>query len=135
VVVAVDGGGSGLEARDHGHVDGVALGDLRQRLAGRAPTLAADSWPARRRYALPQISGQTLRIYPSRRPNIRILTLWLAAAHGQLGQLAKAKSAADIVRIEPGFTIDRWKCTAVYKDPNDAEHLFDGLRKAGLSET
>jgi len=81
-------------------------------------------------------AAQTLRVYPSRRPNIRILPLWLAAAYGQLGQLAKAKSAAaDVLRIEPGFTIDRWKCTAVYKNPSDAEHLFDGLRKAGLPES
>ena len=29
-------------------------------------------------------------------------------------------------RIEPGFTIDRWKLTAVYKNNEDAEHLFDG---------
>jgi len=81
-------------------------------------------------------AAQTLRVYPSRRPNLRILPLWLAAAYGQLGQLAKAKSAAaDVLRIEPGFTIDRWKCTAVYKNPDDAEHLFDGLRKAGLPES
>jgi adenylate cyclase len=81
-------------------------------------------------------AAQTLRVYPSRRPNIRILPLWLAAAFGQLGQLAKAKSAAaDVLRIEPGFTVDRWKCTAVYKSPNDAEHLFDGLRRAGLPES
>jgi adenylate cyclase len=81
-------------------------------------------------------AAQTLRVYPSRRPNVRILPLWLAAAYAQLGQLAEAKSAAaDVLRIEPGFTIDRWKCTAVYKDPDDAEHLLGGLRKAGLPES
>jgi adenylate cyclase len=68
-----------------------------------------------------------------RMPNFRIVKLWLAAAYAQAGQLAEARAAADDVRrIEPGFTIDRWKTTAVYKNQEDAEHLFDGLRKAGL---
>lgn len=68
-------------------------------------------------------------------PNFRIAKLWLAAAYAQAGQLAEARAAADDVRrIEPEFTIDRWKVTAVYKNQEDAEHLFDGLRKAGLPE-
>jgi adenylate cyclase len=70
-----------------------------------------------------------------RMPNFRIMKLWLAAAYAQAGQLAEARAAADDVRrIEPGFTIDRWKATAVYKNQEDAEHLFEGLRKAGLAE-
>lgn len=69
-------------------------------------------------------------------PNLRITHLWLAAAYAQLGQLVEARAAAaDVLRIEPGFTIDRWKRTAVYKRPEDAEHLFDGLRKAALPES
>lgn len=68
-----------------------------------------------------------------RMPNFRIVHLWLAAAYAQTGRPAEARAEADEVRrIEPGFTIDRWKSTAVYKNPADAEHLFDGLRKAGL---
>lgn len=70
-----------------------------------------------------------------RMPNFRIGHLWLAAAYAQTGQLVEARAEADEVRrIEPGFTIDRWKTTAVYKNREDAEHLFDGLRKAGLPE-
>lgn len=65
--------------------------------------------------------------------NIRIIHLWLAAAYGQLCRSAEAKAAAaDVLRIEPQFTIGRWQCTAVYKNIDDAEHLYDGLRKAGL---
>jgi adenylate cyclase len=76
-----------------------------------------------------------LREGASRSPNIRIIPLWLAAAHAQLGQLAEAHvEAAEVLRIEPGFTIEKWKCTTVYKNPEDADHLFDGLRKAGLPE-
>ena len=70
-----------------------------------------------------------------RMPNFRIVHLWLAAAYAQTGQLVEARAEADEVRrIEPGFTIDRWKSTAVYKYQEDAEHLFEGLRKSGLPE-
>lgn len=68
-------------------------------------------------------------------PDLRITQLWLAAAYAQTGQLNEARAAADEVRrIEPDFTIERWKRTAVYKRPEDAERLFDGIRKAGLPE-
>jgi adenylate cyclase len=70
-----------------------------------------------------------------RMPNFRVVHLWLAAAYAKLGQIAEARAeAAEVLRIEPGFTIARWKCTAVYKNPADAEHLFDGLREAGLQD-
>jgi adenylate cyclase len=78
---------------------------------------------------------QSLRECAWRLPNFRIGHLWLAAAYAQAGQLVEARGEADQVRrIEPGFTIDRWKRTAAYKNPEDAEHLFDGLRKAGLPQ-
>ena len=58
-------------------------------------------------------------------PNLRIAHLWLAASYGQLGQSAEAHAAAaDVLRIEPNFTINEWKRTAVYRNPEDAEHLY-----------
>jgi len=76
-----------------------------------------------------------LRECASNLPNFRIVHLWLAAAYAQLGQLAEARAeAAEVFRIEPGFTIERRKRTGVYKHPKDAEHFLDGLRKAGLPE-
>jgi adenylate cyclase len=68
-------------------------------------------------------------------PNLQLPHLWLASACAQSGQLQEArKEAAEVLRINPGFTIESWKHMAVYKDPKDAEHILDGLRKAGLPE-
>jgi len=68
-------------------------------------------------------------------PNLRITPLWLAAACAQLGRVDDARLAADEVRrIEPDFTIERWKITAAYKRPENSERLFDGIRKAGLPD-
>jgi hypothetical protein len=60
----------------------------------------------------------------------------LAAAYAQSGQLEEAsKEAAEVLRINPGFTIESHKRLVLHKDPKDAEHLIDGLRKAGLPES
>jgi adenylate cyclase len=77
-----------------------------------------------------------LRECASRLPNLRIVHLWLAAAYAQLGRVTEAEAeAAEVLRIEPTFTINRWKATAVYKASGDAEHLIEGLRKVGLPES
>ncbi|SRR6266446_142598 len=72
----------------------------------------------------------------SRLPNLQWPHLSLAAAYAQSEQFEEARAeAAEALRINPGFTIERWKRLAVYKDPKDVEHRIDGLRKAGLPET
>jgi hypothetical protein len=38
------------------------------------------------------------------------------------------------MRINPSFTITSWRRQAVYKNPEVADHLIDGLRTAGLPE-
>jgi len=71
-----------------------------------------------------------------RRPTVLWPHVWLAAAYAQSGQLEEARAeAAEVLRINPGFTIERYKRLAVHKDPKDVEHRIDGLRKAGLPET
>jgi len=68
-------------------------------------------------------------------PNLQWPHLWLAAAYAQSGQLEEArKEAAEVLRINPGFTIESWKRLAVYKAPKDAKHILDGLHKAGLPD-
>ena len=46
-----------------------------------------------------------------------------------------AREAAEVRRLNPGFTIESRKRLAPYKDPKDLEHRLDGLRKAGLPES
>ena len=70
-----------------------------------------------------------------RSPNQQWPHLALASAYAQLGQLEEARAeAAEVLRINPGFTIESYKRLVVYKDPKDTEHRLDGLRKAGLPE-
>jgi tetratricopeptide (TPR) repeat protein len=71
-----------------------------------------------------------------RLPNLQFPHLNLACAYAQLGQLEEArKETREVLRINPGFTIERFKRQAVHKDPKDVEHRLDGLRKAGLPES
>ena len=75
-----------------------------------------------------------LRECVSRAPNMRLGRLWLAATYVQLGQLDNARAeAAAVLRVEPTYTIDRTARTLIpFKRPDDAEHFFDSLRKAGV---
>jgi adenylate cyclase len=43
--------------------------------------------------------------------------------------------AAEVLRINPRYTIGgTQRQTSAFKHAHDAEHAFDGLRKAGLPE-
>jgi len=77
-----------------------------------------------------------LRELVSRTPRMRQGHVWLAANLAQLGRLEEAHAeAAEVLRLDPKYTIDgTQRRLALFKRPEDAEHLFDGLRKAGLPE-
>jgi adenylate cyclase len=78
---------------------------------------------------------RSLRECVSRLPNQQWPHLGLACAYAQSGQLEEAKAeAAEVLRIDPAFTIERLRPLIVYKDPEDVEHRVDGMRKAGLPE-
>jgi adenylate cyclase len=70
-------------------------------------------------------------------PDLQWPHMMLASAYAQFGQREEArKEAAEVLRINPSFTIEGYKrIFAAHKDPVDAEHRLDGLRKAGLPET
>jgi len=77
-----------------------------------------------------------LRDCASRAPNFRAGHSYAAANYAQLGHLKEARAeAAEALRIDPDFTIDRTRRQlSPFKRLEDAEHYFDGLRKAGLPE-
>jgi adenylate cyclase len=56
-----------------------------------------------------------------------------AACLAQLGRLAEAREhAAEVLRLKPDFHLFTEKLN--YKNSADAEHVFEGMRKAGLPE-
>jgi adenylate cyclase len=100
-------------------------------------SLYSSGWMGLANYMLKRYSEAVrwFRECASRLPNRQIPHLFLASAYAQLGQLEEARAeAAEVLRINPRFTIEGFKRIAVYKDPKDVEHRLDGLRKAGLLE-
>lgn len=75
-----------------------------------------------------------LREFAFRSPNVNQGHIVLAACFAQLGRLDEARAeAAEALRIDPTYTIDgTQRRVSLFKRPEDAEHLFDALRKAGL---
>jgi adenylate cyclase len=72
----------------------------------------------------------------SRQPIAPWAYVGLACAYAQLGQLEEARAAAaEVLRINPSFTIEISKRILVYKDPKGLEHYIDGMRKAELPES
>jgi adenylate cyclase len=60
---------------------------------------------------------------------------FLAAAHAQLGDMAMAQDhAREVLRREPGFSVESYLATLHYKHEGDREHHRESLRKAGLPE-
>jgi adenylate cyclase len=98
----------------------------------------APLWLAAAHYMLKQYSEALplLRECISRAPNLRAGHTWLAAIYAQLGKLEEARAeAAEALRIEPEWTIEGTQARLyAFKRAEDAEHFFDGLRKAGLPE-
>jgi adenylate cyclase len=102
------------------------------------PLIYATGWLGQAYYLLKRY-GEAVRLArecASRLPNLQWPRLHLAAAYAQSGELEEArKEAAEVLRINPGFTIESYKrLLVVHKYPKDAEHILDGLRKAGLPE-
>jgi len=71
-----------------------------------------------------------------RSPRHRSVRQWLAAAYAQVGERERAhEEASAVLQIQPDYTIQGTaKHFGPFKRLEDADHLFEGLRKAGLPE-
>ena len=82
--------------------------------------------------------GEAVRLFrecASCLPDLQAPHIWLASAYAQSGQPEEASAeAAEVLRINPEFTIEQWRRFNLCKNPDDAEHRIDGMRKAGLPE-
>jgi tetratricopeptide (TPR) repeat protein len=59
--------------------------------------------------------------------------LYIAAVYSELGRDADAQAeAAEVLRINPNWSLEVWKQRAPYKDPAMLERVFAALQKAGL---
>ena len=74
-----------------------------------------------------------LQSYLSRYPNILPAHLMLAAVYSELGQAAEARAeAAEVLRLNPNFSLAVHKQRMPIKDPAVLERHIAALRKAGL---
>jgi pentatricopeptide repeat protein len=57
----------------------------------------------------------------------------LAACYGQLGRTDDARAVwAELLEVNPGFSLAQRARVLPYKNPRDMERITDGLTKAGL---
>ncbi len=59
----------------------------------------------------------------------------LTASYAEMGRLDDARSqAAEVLRIDPRFSIGRYAQARTYRLPEHAQHNLDALRAAGIPE-
>jgi len=70
-----------------------------------------------------------------RQPNNQFAHLILAATYIMVGREADARvEAAELLRINPKFSLQRFAKVRPHIDPENTARLVDALRKAGLPE-
>jgi tetratricopeptide (TPR) repeat protein len=81
----------------------------------------------------PEEAIAPLKQYLSRYPNILGAHLLLAAAYSELGKDAEARAdAAEVLRINPNYSLEVARQRSLHKDPAMLELGIAALRKAGL---
>ena len=68
-----------------------------------------------------------------RSPNSIIPHIWLAVTYSMMGREKEARAeAAEVLRINPKWSMEAWKKRQIYKDQSVTDTFYDALRKAGL---
>lgn len=81
----------------------------------------------------PEEAIAPLKQYLSHYPNVLGAHLTLAAVYSELGREAEARAeAAEVLRINPHFSLEVHQQRAPIKDPAALERHLAALRKAGL---
>ena len=66
-------------------------------------------------------------------PNNILLYIQLAATYSMLGREGDARAAAaEVMKINPKFSLEKYTKTIYFKNQNDIDKTIDALRKAGL---
>ena len=66
-------------------------------------------------------------------PSSERLHVWLSAAYGQAGQLEDAAWEVDeVMTLNPDFSLENMSEAFPFRKPEDSDHFFEGLRKAGF---
>jgi adenylate cyclase len=72
----------------------------------------------------------------NRAPDSQFSHMVLAATYSELGREEEARAAAaEVLRIDPTFSLEQWAKTHMYKNQADLDRFVEALRKAGLPET
>ena len=75
----------------------------------------------------------TLRQRLTRNPRSQTSYALLASCYGHLDRMEDASAAwSEVLKIEPGFSLERRRKILPYKNPETFEQRIEGLRKAGL---
>jgi TolB-like protein/tetratricopeptide (TPR) repeat protein len=78
---------------------------------------------------------ENLRIAVRRLPTFRPAHIWRAAAAARAGEDEEAQSAAaEVLRLEPKFTVGKWLTMHRFANQADAERISEDLRMAGLPD-
>jgi adenylate cyclase len=81
----------------------------------------------------PEEAIAPLKQYRARYPNFLNAHLTLAAAYSELGREAEARAeGAEVLRLNPNFSLEVYKQRAPINDPAMLERQLAALRKAGL---
>jgi adenylate cyclase len=68
-----------------------------------------------------------------RQPDHLVSRVIMAAVYGSCGREEEArKEAAEVLRINPKFSVESFMRNTPYKNPSDRDRVAQGLRKAGL---
>jgi adenylate cyclase len=78
-------------------------------------------------------AAELLRESMDRAPQVLLSHVWLAAALVRAGKQDEAKSLiANVRKVAPRMTLDRWHGPRLYVDPEQSENMINALRQAGL---